>query len=814
MFNALTTQKEEFIFNGKKFEIYNKDLIEELLGKAGHQTAINGAGSNWKKEIKRYKTIRQGESKSLNPKYSELKKLIENYIQPNKYLLEKGKDEVKKILSSNLLRFKQDSQFREQCLNNIINSDFTFKTKINMDYSYIVFCIYISLSYNYFTIGKKQKFSPLSFENLEDFSKKYFDILKKDKFIIKNLTCFSYTQYFWMDYRLSESLHSEIHNIIYEIFSEVIKINEIEEKEAIGDKIESKFETSEIKLRSLLSEEVQFKVPDYQREYSWENNKEVRIFLKDFFDVYNKKIKKYFFGSMVLIEDGKELQIVDGQQRLTTIIIMLSILRELYSDPSFKTTLDKYINFDFKEEGVLIQKHKVELNKNNLEFFKRYITSRRSEEERGEKWEHKEKDCNELVFKSYNEIKKSLVNEIKELGDKKIEQIEKALLDNFYLVKITVPNEQMANKIFETLNDRGRMLKTHENIKNHIFGRITFEFDVLRDKWNSLLKLYGSKPFENYMIQVYKSNYVENYKHLTKNNFFSHFKSNTEIKDYHKFVSLLEEEISIFKNMVYPNEEFWEDKDLFWDLRLIEAFEVNSVYLTLLSSYSKNFYFKEVLKNCVKNVFRNKFSLLLPFDINVASTKISKKIRDFKGETVQEKRDFLEKDVKEELDKAIKTNDELIKNNFLYGKIYDKKSRKNIALKILRIINQFENKDNSINWGCFTTEHIFSQTNSSSDDFKEEISQIGKEYKEKYWKNFTYNENSIYNVTILPREDNSEVSHFDFKDKIEKYKQYDKIPTNKKLVELYEKHKSFNLDLVEEYQDFLWEKVKQIFHLN
>lgn len=814
MFNALTTQKEEFLFNGKKFEIYNKELVEELLGKTGNQTAINGAGSNWKKEIRRYKTSKQEEGKSLNPKYSELKKLIENYIQPNKYLLEKGKDEVKKILSSNLLRFKQDSQFRKQCLKEILNSDFTFKTKINMDYFYIVFCIYISLKYNYFTIGKKQKFNPISFENLEDFLNKYLEILNKDNFAIKNLTCFSYTQYFWMDYRLSESLHSEIHNIIYDILSEVIKINEIEEKESTGEKlIESKFETSEVKLRSLLSEEIQFKVPDYQREYSWESNKEVRTFLKDFFDVYKKKIKKYFLGSMVLIEDGKEFEIVDGQQRLTTIIIMLSILRELYSDPSFKTTLDKYINFDFKEEGVLIQKHKIELNKNNLEFFKRYVTSRMSEEERGEKWEYKEKGCNELIFKSYNEIKKALLNEIKEIDDKKIERIEKALLDNFFLVKIVVPNEQMANKIFETLNDRGRILKTHENIKNHIFGRITFEFDVLRDKWNGLLRLYGSKPFENYMIQVYKSNYVENYKHLTKNNFFSHFKSNTEITDYHKFVSLLEEEISIFRNMIFPNEEFWEDKEVFWDLKLIEAFEVNSVYLTLLSSYSKDFYFKEVLKNCVKNVFRNKFSLLLPFDINVASTKISKRIRDFKGNTVQEKRDFLDKDVKEELDKAIKTNDDLIKNNFLHGKIYDKKSRKNIALRILKIINQFENKDNSINWDCFTTEHIFSRTDSSSDAFKAEILKIEQDYKQKYGKNFTYNENSIYNLTILPREDNSEVSHIDFKDKVEKYKEYDKLPTNKKLVELYDKYKAFNLDLIEEYQNFLWEKIKQIFHL-
>ena len=71
----------------------------------------------------------------------------------------------------------------------------------------------------------------------------------------------------------------------------------------------------------------------------------------------------------------------------------------------------------------------------------------------------------------------------------------------------------------------------------------------------------------------------------------------------------------------------------------------------------------------------------------------------------------------------------------------------------------------------------------------------------------------IYNLTILPDEDNSQAPHIDFKDKIEIYKKYDKIPTNKKLVELYNKHKSFNLELIGEHQYFLWDKVKKIFHI-
>ncbi|GAG44562.1 unnamed protein product, partial [marine sediment metagenome] len=68
MFNSLTTQKKEFKFNKKPFEIYNEILVEELLGTSGNQTAINGGGSAWKKIIKRKKTEKQKPSEKFNPK--------------------------------------------------------------------------------------------------------------------------------------------------------------------------------------------------------------------------------------------------------------------------------------------------------------------------------------------------------------------------------------------------------------------------------------------------------------------------------------------------------------------------------------------------------------------------------------------------------------------------------------------------------------------------------------------------------------------------------------------------------------------------
>lgn len=76
-----------------------------------------------------------------------------------------------------------------------------------------------------------------------------------------------------------------------------------------------------------------YRIPDYQRPYGWENE-HVETLLADTFEAYKEKYtSKYFLGSMVLRKiDESEYEVLDGQQRLTTIFLVLAVIRDLSDD--------------------------------------------------------------------------------------------------------------------------------------------------------------------------------------------------------------------------------------------------------------------------------------------------------------------------------------------------------------------------------------------------------------------------------------------------------------------------------------------------
>lgn len=71
-----------------------------------------------------------------------------------------------------------------------------------------------------------------------------------------------------------------------------------------------------------------YTVPDYQREYVWED-KNVEQLLCDITEAYEaNREKDYFVGSIVVYPNGKPFELVDGQQRLTTFFILLCVLKK------------------------------------------------------------------------------------------------------------------------------------------------------------------------------------------------------------------------------------------------------------------------------------------------------------------------------------------------------------------------------------------------------------------------------------------------------------------------------------------------------
>src|SRR3954453_1098325 len=92
-----------------------------------------------------------------------------------------------------------------------------------------------------------------------------------------------------------------------------------------------RIEAHEVPLHEVFSSDYSFRIPDYQRPYAWEREQAEQL-LEDLLDTLRRdEDEPYFLGSVVLVKepDQASAEVIDGQQRLTTLTILFAVLRDL-----------------------------------------------------------------------------------------------------------------------------------------------------------------------------------------------------------------------------------------------------------------------------------------------------------------------------------------------------------------------------------------------------------------------------------------------------------------------------------------------------
>ena len=202
-----------------------------------------------------------------------------------------------------------------------------------------------------------------------------------------------------------------------------------------------------------------FVVPDYQREYVWKAEENVSRFLQDIYDEFNasgNSQSDYFIGNTILVENNEHaFDVVDGQQRLTTIIITLCAIR---------FTLGQLVLAD--ED---LNEQKMQLEKVVVELLYEYDFKKRKPAPRLSLQYSESKDYLEnLIFnKSFSEeytpsiikMKEAyekaldfLNNDLKSIDDSVLINFIQYFLHNVQMVIIRPDNLGSALKIFETIN--------------------------------------------------------------------------------------------------------------------------------------------------------------------------------------------------------------------------------------------------------------------------------------------------------------------------------------------------------------------------
>lgn len=194
------------------------------------------------------------------------------------------------------------------------------------------------------------------------------------------------------------------------------------------------------------SENSKYKIPIYQRNYAWKEP-QIRQLIRDIYDYCGEKNKekKYYIGTLVVRPDKEKntFEVIDGQQRLTTLSMLVAYLNNIVKAPnntkeSEKTKLENTITFQCRQVSTN------SLNK---------IWGKNSSDDY---------EATDPILAGYQILKKSFEDIVKK---ETVEDYLNYLRENVIVYRISVPEDTDLNHYFEIMNTRGEQLEKHEILK-------------------------------------------------------------------------------------------------------------------------------------------------------------------------------------------------------------------------------------------------------------------------------------------------------------------------------------------------------------
>ena len=179
--------------------------------------------------------------------------------------------------------------------------------------------------------------------------------------------------------------------------------------------------------------QVTYEVPIYQRNYAWEDD-EISALIQDVYDAFIQRKNTYFIGTLVSYHKGDQVyEVIDGQQRLTTINLVLSAL-------------------DINRKNKLTYRARKKSNETikNIPLF-----------------ENEEKDNG--IISGYRFAKNAIK---KIIPAEELESYKKYFQENVHIIHYNVPRDIDLNHYFEIMNSRGEQLEKHEIIKARLVEQL------------------------------------------------------------------------------------------------------------------------------------------------------------------------------------------------------------------------------------------------------------------------------------------------------------------------------------------------------
>lgn len=371
-----------------------------------------------------------------------------------------------------------------------------------------------------------------------------------------------------------------------------------------------KIESMDQDIRNLLSSGY-YRIPRFQRPYSW-----TRENIQDFWDdIVKDNPSDYFIGSMVTFKDGSQKYgVVDGQQRLTTITILLAVLR------------NRLLSFGFEDLANGIQGLIERKNIDNMdEFVLSTETSYPFFQDHILKWGSpdvpitpmREEDNLQNAFHQFTELVNTVVDETtndptldeserRERARKKLIHIRDSVLD-LKVIFVRLDNEDDAYIIFETLNTRGKDLSLTDLVKNHVTKHLkatSVSVDQVKVKWERILETIEGSSQDLDTDTFIHHFWLSRYDYLPAKSLFKELKRRIDKAECAQFLNNLVSDAGLYRSIHETPYGKWskQERRIANSLQALQLFRVQQqtpCVLSLLRAYKTKVLKKKHLEDAL-----------------------------------------------------------------------------------------------------------------------------------------------------------------------------------------------------------------------
>lgn len=231
-------------------------------------------------------------------------------------------------------------------------------------------------------------------------------------------------------------------------------------------------------IKDLLSPKFVFEIPDYQRAYSWTKDNlkqlvdDITLSISLNKDKEFENYEPYFIGSVVLCakeykDDGwGRYDVIDGQQRLTSIIMLIATIRDMVSSDEYKKVLGSLIYQKANELMGIKESIRVKVRGKESDFFKEYVLTEGGTTLIANLDEEDLSESKKNMITAIKVFKESFTDEEGNILEEKLNSFIKYLLQKVVLVVITTSTFESAFRLFNVINSRGLPLTNADLLKS------------------------------------------------------------------------------------------------------------------------------------------------------------------------------------------------------------------------------------------------------------------------------------------------------------------------------------------------------------